>query len=341
MTYLEWMSAIGAKSVVSSPQLDALNAALRNYTASTTTLNLMELKSKLGECLDAKPTWAESMRGHGGALDRLESFVSEKVRRTNSSIVFAAAALAAANRTAKQTLDTRHVTKTVYQVQRRPPSTDTSEINWKVRMDLVGRGSAVEAIVHVKPVISDQTLLDDVQQFWKLHVERAWNVATILDGKSRFDLRFRLNFTSSITDAYTVNVENPPPDADTFVRARPHLHPRNARSVHASVNTRNMANWARTDSRAVVHEFGHMIGCPDEYWVTEHRGFGHVFDGGTYNQEPQTMPSVMNNTGGTGGRVFDRHFLFLRNAYTEWRRPTNRVEIKILRDIGVNDGVSV
>lgn len=331
MDYSEWLVKTnrGAFSI-RSRHLRAVDAALKAYSASPTPTHLVILKNKLGDWQNAKDDWKTSARNLGGAVEALNAFVNERLRLMNHGMVLQQAARMAQVRTERHESGTYHVSKKVEQVQRRhPPVT----YKWNVRFDMIQRGTVVEVVVHIKPVIGDVALLAEVQRFWSLHIQRAWNIATIVERGAQYDLQFRINFTDKVADAYEVNVLNPPPDIEGYVAARPHMDPREARAEWARANTPHMADWARVDSQAVIHEFGHMIGCPDEYWTTSHKGFGHFNDHAIYDNEPFTTNSIMNDTS-SKGMIHERHFRFVENQYNLWKRPNPAARIEIVRSIG-------
>ena len=328
MDYREWLAKTnrGAFSI-RSDHLRAVDAALKDYSAMKTPTNLVTLNNKLDDWQKSKDDWKASSRNLGGAVQELITFINQRMLYKE---VLNQAASRAQERTALHESHPRHVLREVNQVQRgNPPQL----YKWNVRFDMVKRGTVVEVVVHIKPVIGDVALLDDVKRFWSLHIQKAWNIATIVERGAHYDLQFRLNFTDSVTNAYRVNIVNPPPDIEAYVAARPAMKSADARAEWARTNTPHMEEWARVDSQAVIHEFGHMIGCPDEYWTTSHKGFGHFNDGFIYNNEPFTTDSIMNDTS-SKGRIHDRHFKFVENQYNLWKRPNPAARIEIIPNSG-------
>jgi hypothetical protein len=337
MQYSEWISKTSRAFGMRSGHLRTVDVALKNYSNTKSATDLVILKNALGDWQNSKDDWRASSRNLGGAVEKLASFVDEKLRLMNHGMVLQHAARVAQTRTARHESTTYHVSKEVEQVQRRTPPVT---YKWWVRFDMIQRGTVVEVVVHIKPVIGDLALLDSVQKFWALHIERAWNIATIVERGARYDLQFRLNFTDSVADAYVVNVKNPPPDEAAYVAQFPGVNPRDGRAMWARAGTPHMQDWAHVDSQAVIHEFGHMIGCPDEYWTTSHKNFGHTYDSSIYNKEPFTSESIMNDTS-SNGRIHQRHFRFVEQQYNAWRQPSPAARIEIAQNVSPETALQV
>lgn len=50
--------------------------------------------------------------------------------------------------------------------------------------------------------------------------------------------------------------------------------------VNVGNTTTNMGNWGRNDTTSVSHEFGHMLGAPDEYYTVDGTPRGMPFQTG-------------------------------------------------------------
>jgi hypothetical protein len=83
--------------------------------------------------------------------------------------------------------------------------------------------------------------------------------------------------------------------------------------------TPDMLTWGDKDKEAVVHEFGHTIGLPDEYNVTKYNGAN--VDASIYNQAPFSTKSIMNNTvSSRGSTLYARHFKLIAIDFKDLMR---------------------
>jgi hypothetical protein len=96
--------------------------------------------------------------------------------------------------------------------------------------------------------------------------------------------------------------------------------------AHPTHGTPHMLLWGTGDRAAVIHEFGHMLGLPDEYLTVQWNGQPVP---SWYASAPFTLDSLMNNTDGNGGqRIYTRHYETIRRAWEDGRRiPRNSVRI--------------
>jgi hypothetical protein len=101
------------------------------------------------------------------------------------------------------------------------------------------------------------------QAAWENAIENAWS--------NRFKLRCRCCCCSS---GYTIVVDL------QFVASGEH------QVVNVGPTTTNMGNWSATDTIDVRHEFGHMLGNPEEYFTV---------DGVDYNGARRADGNIMNN----------------------------------------------
>jgi hypothetical protein len=98
---------------------------------------------------------------------------------------------------------------------------------------------------------------------------------------------------------------------------------------HNRHGTPNLGVWGDADAEAVQHEFGHAIGLPDEYDITE---FATSADGTTWTDVPIsaavydrpafTTKSLMNNTMSREARVHPRHFMLLMKDFEHFVATT-------------------
>jgi hypothetical protein len=85
--------------------------------------------------------------------------------------------------------------------------------------------------------------------------------------------------------------------------------------------TPDMLNWGAKDSEAVPHEFGHTIGLPDEYNVTQYNGV--AVDATIYGQPGFATKSIMNNTvSSRGSTLYPRHFSLIATDFMDLMSTT-------------------
>jgi hypothetical protein len=95
-------------------------------------------------------------------------------------------------------------------------------------------------------------------------------------------------------------------------------------SSHLDALTLDMGTWGAGDPKAIVHEFGHMVGCSDEYGCTSFtptaiggRTYGLTYDT-RWNVPGYSNDSIMNDPG-QDGKVYDRHLTYVRHVYEAWK----------------------
>lgn len=194
------------------------------------------------------------------------------------------------------------------------------EFGWTVQLKLTQGFTelVVDVALKLKPTAA---IVGEYQMRWKTHIQSSWNNAKLIHGAKQLDIRFNLVWKAvgSAEPAYEVNVHQPPPrpDEPEYVKAGGKWD-KGARgpTVGGGVGTPDMGNWGADDSAAIVHEFGHMIGCPDEYYTKSFNGVPVAAD--IYDQLPLTTDSIMNNTG-PNGRIHARHYDFIRAEYEKWK----------------------
>ncbi|MEC5386832.1 hypothetical protein VVD49_13940 [Uliginosibacterium sp. H3] len=257
--------------------------------------------------------WRNSSRNHDGAVEELDKLIN------GNAATFNQAALAARLAQARQNNAGVQVNQVVKQkFGNNDPDFAGVEFEWPVVFKIIKRGTVVEVKVSIGGSMSDGTYFpEEEKSAFRTHILTAWNVATVIveeaPNRTRYyDLMFDLEWVDpgSPQPKYIVDVHK--------------LHDRD-----------NMRDWTFGNREACIHEFGHMIGCPDEYNTVSLQGFGQVIhDAAMYSQAGYTTNSIMNNPG-SSGRIHDRHFSFVaRHCRQIMKAPT---EIKILRRTGPTD----
>lgn len=328
MNYAEWMERTSrGKLKPRSSKLRKVDSELRMVANIRDISQLSTLRKALNDWkADQGPFWRQSIRNHDGAVEELDALIN------GNATIFNQAALAARISQARQNNAGLAVKQKVYQkFGANDPDFAGAAFSWDVVLQLVKRGICIEAKVRVCGSLYDETagrlekfrkkrvrkMLDTEKLAFRTHILSAWNCATVVvnePGRTRYyDLVFDIEWVDS---------DSPQPKYEI-----------NINKLHATTPNRdNLLNWLFGNREACIHEFGHMIGCPDEYNTVEVRGFGHVIHDATmYNQAGFTTDSIMNNPG-PAGRIHNRHFSFVARHCRQMLKADT--DIRILRRVG-------
>ena len=320
MNYIEWMERTERGLFKPrSAELKAVDAEFKKIGSLKDINQLTALRKAFDTWKKSQgPMWRGSIRNHDGAVDELEGLINANVN------VFNQAALAARLAQARQNNAGVSISQKVKQkFGNNDPSFAGVEFAWDVVFELIKRGTCIVAKVRVSTQMQDQTATqfkfvpEAEKSAFRTHILSAWNIGTVVaeePGRTRYyDLMFDIEWVDpgDPVAQYKININK--------------LHPNTA-------NRDNLLNWLFGNREACIHEFGHMIGCPDEYNTVAVSGFGHVIqESAMYSQAGYTTNSIMNNPG-PAGRIHDRHFNFVARHI----RKLLKVEtsVKILRRIG-------
>jgi len=183
----------------------------------------------------------------------------------------------------------------------------------------------VRAIAKYGNVAVNKTTLSQ----WKTHIESAWNIGTLIDGSERLDVRFNLIWVpegyAGPGEAFELKVHQPP----VLTAGQKAAMSRDQVAEYERSGTPHLAQWGLDDRQAIIHEFGHMIGNPDEYFCTSFRDLYQVYNGSTHFNAPFTTDSIMNNTAASGSRIYERHFNCVATIYSNWQGCATPATIKI------------
>jgi hypothetical protein len=190
---------------------------------------------------------------------------------------------------------------------------------------------------------------DAVESRWKTGIESSWGGSMLIiagdDGKLKTKvIIFEVEWVAPdhpgkhwSLDSVASSLPPPPeprptiPPNATYEERRKierayedRLKPFKAQQVNIEYDvhgTDHMTLWGREDPGAYIHEFGHMIGCPDEYYTVKWNDHDVP---GFYSADAFTHDSIMNNTNGAGAavpgmRIYPRHFDVIRRAYEFWK----------------------
>lgn len=201
------------------------------------------------------------------------------------------------------------------------PTPQDFPLNVRLKMRLLGEILQVKAQVNPVPKDGTVVLPATMRSEFRTHIRSAWNIATLVDGGQRFPIDIDIEWVD--VGGYELQIANPPPKAVMAATMGPmskqqHEAARKKESARLMENTINMGEWAWSDRVGILHEFGHMIGNPDEYSVTAFDKLGQSYDASIHNAPSYSTPSIMNNPS-EAGRIHARHFEFIRQEYEAWQ----------------------
>lgn len=327
MNYTEWMERTSRGRAFlkpRSPELKRVDEEFKKLRILKGPGEMTALRLALEAWKKSQgPQWRSSIRNHDGAVEELDKLGNANVG------VFNQAAIASVLSQARQNNAGVNVKQTVKQkFGGNDPTYRGTTFKWDVVMRLVKRGTCIEAKVRVAGDMVDHRTNPSrrlpipaaEKSAFRTHILSAWNIATVIakePNKNRYyDLMFDLEWVdpSDPVPMYTIEVHR----------------------LHRNQSIRdNMRDWTFGNREACIHEFGHMIGCPDEYNTVEVQGFGHIIeDLAMYSQAGYTTNSIMNNPG-PQGRIHDRHFRFVERHIRQLLKTDTSV--RIMRRIGPSE----
>jgi hypothetical protein len=202
--------------------------------------------------------------------------------------------------------------QTLYMTRQITQTQGVQNYAWDVKLTFEDR----PMVIIVKPVIRYRAKPNDPHSHnpskqeldtWKARIQLAWRARFLVSGTAK-DVAFDINFVDwdSPTGqrAYQIDVVDIPvrealekklvqqgvmPQGSTLQAQHWKVREQAKRLTldGSSLGTPHLQQWGVADMQAVVHEFGHAIGNPDEYLVTAH----NVNYGGhslSYNFQPFT-----------------------------------------------------
>jgi hypothetical protein len=216
----------------------------------------------------------------------------------------------------------------------------TDDFAWDVGFMLKEFGTVLQVQVRILAMIGTKAIDATQQNMWKTHIQSVWNIAQLHDGAKKLDIQFDLVWLKKgdKTAHYEVTVKSPPlPSLEMLERWRneiealkktgkkaDQLKVEEIRDIVAGLmdeETKDLKIWGSVDRVAVAHEFGHMIGCPDEYFVTKFKNWPLTYDAKIYNKPPYdtTEPVSLMNIPTKKARIYERHFSLIKAAWDDWK----------------------
>ncbi|HJS03552.1 MAG TPA: hypothetical protein VJ832_08730 [Variovorax sp.] len=229
--------------------------------------------------------------------------------------------------------------KISYHIQQRQqwPGEKMKTYKWSTYLEVAEHGPVVLVRVFAAYDPGGATS-QAIKQSMKNVIESFWNVAKVDlgDGRRPRDLQFDLTWVDPSTSSYhglivpkTTPVGPPPKPLSA-------MNPAELKAWRDEVSeTRgagaNLSTWDVEDRVEVIHEFGHMIGNPDEYHVKSFENVPSPYRADIYDKPGFTTDSIMNNTDNydkknnkSYGKIHLRHFDTVKRAIAQYLMCTGR-----------------
>jgi hypothetical protein len=237
-------------------------------------------------------------------------------------------AQAMALRQAKAVADFHDVSFVAKQTQNYNDGVGVRNFEWKVRFRLTEMPTILQVKVIVK-LVSAVAITGAFKERWQRQILSSWNNRAFLvvptsgiPNQKRLAVVFDIEWKDDTyaSPAYVVTVVQPAalPAHPKFVKTGVSQWEEKAPVIvsGSQVGTPHMGQWGADDETAVVHEFGHMIGLPDEYMTLTYNG--NPLPASVYNCKAFTTGSLMNNTSAEG-RIHLRHYQIIADEYNKWK----------------------
>ena len=172
---------------------------------------------------------------------------------------------------------------------------------WRLKLDM--RDDTAELNVKVRLY---STASNEVKRKWSRAIRNKWS------GKFGFGV---LDDDGELEELYPINVEIEwvSSEGDAHYTIDPHAAGDTEDGRYGVSGTVSMLGWGVADTVDVAHEFGHMLGCPEEYFTTN--GFDWTF-GGRRQGWRDRGGGVMNNP---AGAALERNFNLIRKEAAKLR----------------------
>jgi hypothetical protein len=235
--------------------------------------------------------------------------------------------------------ETRLPLKVKYNIEQSQqwPDQPMEEFKWPSYLEVSEHGSAIVVRVYAA-YDTGRAANASIKQSMKNVIESFWNVAKIDlgDGRRDRDLVFDLTWVDPGTGAAHHSVAPKTTPAATPPKPLSSMEKGELKSWRDQVAEgrgagANMGVWDVDDRVEVIHEFGHMIGNPDEYYVKSFVNVPSPYRAEIYDKPGYSTDSIMNNTDNydkfnnkSYGKIHLRHFDTVKRAVGEYLACTGR-----------------
>jgi hypothetical protein len=173
---------------------------------------------------------------------------------------------------------------------------------WRLRLDLRAEIGRLDVIVRLHSNASAA-----VKRSWENAIVAKWSGKFAFCVKREHPVVIRPGVVDRYEEMYPIHIIIAwvPHARDAHYVIRPNA-PGATEGGRAGVGgTTSMVGWGTADTQDITHEFGHMLGCPEEYFTTN--GVNFVAGGGQGFRDPSG--GVMNNPAGS---ALARNFELIR-----------------------------
>ena len=191
---------------------------------------------------------------------------------------------------------------------------------WLLRLDKRAEIGQLEIVVRMH-----STATDRVKRAWTAAIQRKWSNKFAFVVLRERPIQIRPGVTDDNQEMYPIRIRTEwvrePARAHYVVRANA---PGATEGGRAGLGgTTSMTGWGTADTVDITHEFGHMLGAPEEYFTTNGVDFTQ---GGTRAGFRDPRGGVMNNP---AGPALARNFELIRREAAALRPiPLRRTKIK-------------
>jgi len=162
---------------------------------------------------------------------------------------------------------------------------------WRLRLDLRAEVGKLEVVVRLKSSASEA-----VKTAWENAILAKWSGKFAFCVKRSTPIVIRPGVVDRFEEMYPIYIViawvDDVRDAHYVVRANAADASEEGRAGEGG--TTSMTGWGTADTQDMTHEFGHMLGCPEEYFTTN--GVDYAAGGARGYRDPGG--GVMNNPAG-------------------------------------------
>jgi hypothetical protein len=192
------------------------------------------------------------------------------------------------------------------------------QARWRLRLDMRAEVGQLQVVVRLHSTASDA-----VKTAWENAILAKWSNKFAFCVLRETPITIRPGVVDRFEEMYPIRIViawvSDPADAHYVVRANAAGATEGGRAGVGG--TTSMTGWGTGDTQDMTHEFGHMLGCPEEYFTTN--GVDYVPAGGRGFRDPGA--GVMNNP---AGPALARNFQVIREEAAALRDvPVARTEI--------------
>jgi hypothetical protein len=186
---------------------------------------------------------------------------------------------------------------------------------WQLRLDLRAELGELAVVVRLHSAASAAE-----KRAWERAIRRKWSNKFAFCVLRDRPVAIRPGVTDDLQEMYPIRIKirwvNEPRRAHYVIRANAAGAQEGGRAGQGG--TTSMTGWGTADTVDITHEFGHMLGCPEEYFTTN--GVDYTA-GGRRQGFRDPRGGVMNNP---AGRALARNFDLIRTEAARLRGVPRR-----------------